>query len=544
MKLDYKVDDSWSLGHRRPRRMRRHVLAMSVCAVVTFIGYTKYSSEQQPQDESSWSIPGGVMAAYPVLDTPQRIKKPTPGNAAPADTPPTDSAAAVDTTPGNDETFRIAALGDNALDDRASDNNADTLATDAEYEILKETDAQTATNDLDTDWQKVAVKNGDSMARIFKRLGLSPRQLHEIMQLGDVTQALKSLRPGQELLFDLDEKDERTMLRALQYAPDSEHQLIVERTDNGYQAELADADLTTRVRAAAATIDSSLFLAGQAAGLSDNLIMQLVKIYGWDIDFVMDIRKGDQFSVIFKETYRDGTKIKDGPIIAAEFQNRGRTLRAVRYTTPDGRTDYYADDGRSMRKAFLRTPMDVYRISSHFDPDRRHPVMNTIRAHKGTDYAAPTGTPIKASGDGRISHLGRKGGYGNTIIIQHGGRYSTLYAHMSRFARGLRQGSRVEQGQTIGHVGSTGLATGPHLHYEFRINGVHKNPVKVELPKAESIPEKLQADFKQSTRPLLAELDKLERYDGRLEVADHQVDDKVLLALGESATADGDSGTR
>ncbi|MDZ7737127.1 MAG: peptidoglycan DD-metalloendopeptidase family protein [Gammaproteobacteria bacterium] len=236
------------------------------------------------------------------------------------------------------------------------------------------------------------------------------------------------------------------------------------------------------------------------------------------------------------------SKVKDGPIIAAEFQNRGRTLRAVRYTTPDGRTDYYADDGRSMRKAFLRTPMDVYRISSHFDPNRRHPVMNTIRAHKGTDYAAPTGTPIKASGDGRIIHIGRKGGYGNAIILKHGGRYTTLYGHMSRFAEGLHNGSRVEQGQTIGYVGSTGLATGPHLHYEFRVNGVHKDPVKVELPKADSIPEKLQADFKQSTQPLLAELDELERYDGELEVADHQVDDRVMLAIGEPA--DGDSKTR
>ncbi|MDZ7736715.1 MAG: LysM-like peptidoglycan-binding domain-containing protein [Gammaproteobacteria bacterium] len=213
--------------------------------------------------------------------------------------------------------------------------------------------------DLDTDWQTVSVKSGDSMALIFKRLGLSPRQLYEIMQLGEVTQALKKLRPGQELLFDIDDSGEQTMLKALQYDPDSLHQLTVQRTDDGYEAELAEAELTTRVRAASATIDSSLFLAGQAVGMSDNLIMQLVAIYGWDIDFVLDIRKGDQFSVIFEETYRDGAKIKDGPIIAAEFINQDRTIRAVRYVHPDGKIEYYAENGDNMRKAFIRTPLDV-----------------------------------------------------------------------------------------------------------------------------------------------------------------------------------------
>jgi len=508
---------------------------MAICAVVTFAGYAQFSDRQDSEGDSTWSMPGGAMAAYPVID---------PG---PVDTTPPKPPAAVtngggdaEADTGERESFQVAALSPPQQLQSEPETGPDTLVEDAEYAILAQPE-QPHETDLETDWHKVSVQSGDNMAQIFKRLGLSPTQLHKIMQLGEVTESLKKLRPGQELLFDLDEQGQRTMLRALRYDPDNLHQLTVQRTDDGFEAELAKAELTSRVRAAAATIDSSLFLAGQAVGLSDNLIMQLVAIYGWDIDFVLDIRKGDQFSLIFQETYRDGVKIKDGPIIAAEFRNRDRTIRAVRYVHPDGKVEYYAENGDNMRKAFIRTPLDVYRISSHFNPNRKHPVLNRIRAHQGTDYAARTGTPVKATGDGRVDHLGRKGGYGNTIILQHGGRYSTLYGHLSRYARGLRHGSRVEQGQIIGYVGSTGLATGPHLHYEFRVNGVHKNPVTVNLPKADRIPDKLRADFMQSTRPLLAELDRLERYEGRLEIADHPIDKNLLMALHKDA---GEQSTR
>lgn len=553
MKLDYKANKSHRgiNRQRRPRRVHRHILAMAVCAVLTFVGYTKFNSSQEPEAEASWSMPGGVMAAYPVLDsshsnTTATARTRTDTESADQDMPDED----VQTTAANEATslgssFQVAALTPIPEAHAGTEPGADSLAEDAEFEILKEEPAEsTAATDLDTDWRTVSVKNGDSMALIFKRLGLSPRDLHEIMQLGKVTEALKNLRPGQELLFDIEEQDDRVMLKALQYDPDNLHQLTVQRTEDGYEAELADAELTTRVRAASATINSSLFLAGKSAGMSDNLIMQMVAIYGWDIDFILDIRQGDQFSVIFQETYRDGEKIKDGPIIAAEFRNRDRVLRAVRYVHPDGQADYYSADGTSMRKAFLRTPLDVFRISSHFNPGRKHPVLNRIRAHKGTDYAAPTGTPIKASGDGRIVHIGRKGGYGNAIIIKHGGRYSTLYGHMSRFARRLHNGSRVSQGQVIGYVGSTGLATGPHLHYEFRVDGVHKNPVTVELPKADNVPKKLLADFREHADPMLAELDKLERYDGHLQVADHQVGRDVLLALRGNTAADQEAAVR
>ncbi|MCG8379287.1 MAG: M23 family metallopeptidase, partial [Proteobacteria bacterium] len=199
----------------------------------------------------------------------------------------------------------------------------------------------------------------------------------------------------------------------------------------------------------------------------------------------------------------------EGPIVAAEFINRETPLRAIRYTHPDGRTDYYADNGDAMRKAFLRTPVNFTRISSRFNLKRKHPILNKIRAHKGVDYAAPTGTPIKATGDGTVILAGRKGGYGRTVILKHGGKYSTVYAHLHRYAKGVRKGKRVKQGQIIGYVGRSGLATGPHLHYEFRVHGVHRNPLTVKLPKVESIHQDALVKFKKTITPMLTELDRI-----------------------------------
>ena len=235
--------------------------------------------------------------------------------------------------------------------------------------------------------------------------------------------------------------------------------------------------------------------------------MNLAGIFAWDIDFVLDIRQGDQFSVIFEEFWRDGARVAEGEILAAEFVNQGERYRALRYEVPDGRVDYFTPDGRSVRKAFVRAPLAFSRISSNFNPRRRHPKLNTIRAHKGVDYAAPTGTPVKAAGDGKIIFRGRKGGYGNTVIVQHGGNITTLYAHLSRFSK-RRNGSRVGQGQVIGYVGATGLATGPHLHYEYRRHGVHLNPRTVKLPDAEPLAADLRADFDAHARSLLQQLDR------------------------------------
>src|SRR5690606_8999658 len=254
-------------------------------------------------------------------------------------------------------------------------------------------------------------------------------------------------------------------------------------------------------------IESSLFLAAKRAGLSHNLTMDLANVFGYDIDFAMDIRKGDSFEVVYEEKTIDGERVGTGNILAARFTNRGKNYTAVRYTNKQGNTSYYTADGNSLRKAFIRTPVDFARISSRFSAGRKHPILNKIRAHKGVDYAAPRGTPIKAAGDGRIELAGRRGGYGNTVIIQHGNRYKTLYGHMQGFAKGIKTGSPVKQGQIIGYIGTTGLSTGPHLHYEFQVNGVHVDPLSQKVPMADPIAKNERQRFLQQSQPLIARMD-------------------------------------
>ena len=352
-------------------------------------------------------------------------------------------------------------------------------------------------------WESLKVESGDNLSLIFNRLNISPAVLQEIMSLGKKVDVLKRLMPDHEMRFQIEDGE----LAAMQYDVNLTETLNISRQEDAYAAETIKTELETRVNESTGIITDSLFLTAQRAGLPDNLIMQLVELYGWDIDFALDIREGDRFHVIYEEKYKDGVKVQDGPILAAEFINRDKPYFAVRYTQPDGYTYYYNQDGFSMRKAFLRTPLKFSRISSGFSLARKHPILNKIRAHRGVDYAAPMGTPVKATGDGTISFIGTKGGYGRVIILRHGEKYSTLYGHLSRYARGLNSGARVKQGQIIGYVGMSGLATGPHLHYEFRIHGVHYNPLTVELPKAIGIPKEIMADFKTKTLPLLAKLD-------------------------------------
>ncbi|NHA14229.1 peptidoglycan DD-metalloendopeptidase family protein [Thioalkalivibrio sp. XN279] len=237
--------------------------------------------------------------------------------------------------------------------------------------------------------------------------------------------------------------------------------------------------------------------------------MRLAGIYAWDIDFALEIRRDDWFAVVYEEIWQDGAKLRDGEIVAAEFSNQGRSFRAVRFPDEDGRASYYTPEGDSMRKAFLRAPVDFTRVSSNFNPNRLHPVLKTKRPHRGVDYAARTGTPIMAAGDGKVISAGTQGGYGKTVVLQHGGNVTTLYAHMSRIGSNAKVGRRVKQGDIIGYVGATGLASGPHLHYEYRVNGVHKNPRTVDLPKAEPVPAARRAEFAAAVAPLIAELDRL-----------------------------------
>ena len=330
----------------------------------------------------------------------------------------------------------------------------------------------------------VVVKRGDTLSAIFDRLGIYP-DLARILKTRKDRKALARIYPGQELLFSI--RDNHLERLELVHSPASS--LVYLRDGDSFVAQTLHRSLDTILQFASGNIDSSLYLAAHRAGMSDALIQDLVHIFRWDIDFAHDLRVGDSFAILYEKLLLDGEDVGDGKIAAAEFINKGITYRAYRYTDENGHTDYYTLEGQSLHKTFLRTPVELARISSYFNPRRRHPILNIVRAHKGIDYAAPTGTPIKATGAGRVIYRGTKGQYGKMIVLRHGNIYTTLYAHMSKYARGTRVGNTVKQGQTIGYVGSTGLSTGPHLHYEFRVNGVHRNPLKVKLPQTKSLPQ-------------------------------------------------------
>jgi len=363
------------------------------------------------------------------------------------------------------------------------------------------------------EWKTLTVRSGDTLASLFDRLGLGRELIHQLVRSGSAGKRLDRIYPGDTIRVGFSPDGGVTQVV---YAFASDKRAVFEAQAEGFTSRIVEDPLERRIEYASGMIDSSLFLAGGRAGLTDRLIMELVSVFGWDIDFALDIRRGDRFSVVYESLFRNGERVRNGDIVAAEFVNQGRVYRAVRYSTAGGDTDYYAPDGTSMRKAFLRTPVKFSRITSGFGR-RKHPILGTWRNHHGVDYAARTGTPVRATGDGRITYRGRNGGYGNFIEIRHGGRYSTAYAHLNGFVRGQHTGSYVEQGEIIGYVGSTGRSTGPHLHYEFRVNGVHRNPLRVEFPSSDPVPEEELARFREHTRPLLAQLDTLHRFYARLD---------------------------
>ncbi len=352
------------------------------------------------------------------------------------------------------------------------------------------------------------IKSGDSLARIFREFGLSAGLLHRIVNSGKPAKQLARIKPGQVLHIHRDDKERFT---ELVYEINPAKTLRVKQHNAGFTSELVQREVESRKAEGSGIIESSLFESAQKAGLSDALTMKLAGIFGWDIDFALGIRSGDRFSVIYSEQWLDGEKLKDGPILAAEFTSRGKVYRAVKFEDAKGNVGYYTPDGKQMKKTFLRTPVRFSRISSKFTKRRWHPVLKRMRSHKGVDYAAPTGTPVKAAGAGKISFVGRKGGYGKAIFIKHEGSYTTVYGHLSRYAKGICKGKSIRQGQLIGYVGSTGLASGPHLHYEFRVNGKHKDPLKVTFAPAAPINKKYLPAFRKATHPLLARLDSLKR---------------------------------
>ena len=353
---------------------------------------------------------------------------------------------------------------------------------------------------------RVIVESGSSLSGIFEQLDLGHSLLMSILEQDRESRRFTQLKAGQELVFNFDRSGDLESISS-QLSP-LERIEIARDVQSGRYQFAKHVQETTQVEATASgVIDNSLLGATQAAGMPYKLALDMANVFAYDIDFARDIRTGDSFEVVYEQKMLDDQVVGTGNILAARFTNKGKTLTAVRYTDKSGQTSYYNSDGTSSRRAFIRTPVDFSRISSKFNPGRRHPVLNKIRAHKGVDYAAPTGTPIKATGNGKIAFVGNKNGYGKTIIIQHGGKYRTLYAHMNGFAKGMRNGSTVTQGQIIGYVGMTGLATGPHLHYEFHVNGSHVNPLSHKLPTADPVAKSEMARFKQATQPYLAMLD-------------------------------------
>ncbi len=353
-------------------------------------------------------------------------------------------------------------------------------------------------------WTFVEVRSGQTLERIFRDLGLSARLLHEVVNLDPQTRSLARIRPGDVFGFELDDDGELLALRA---DLDDESWLIIERGESGLTSRVENRALETRLVEASGIISSSLFNAAKVAGLSDSMTMRLANLFGWDIDFAMDIRSGDRFALVYEEIWRDGEYLRDGAILAARFVNQGDRFEAIRFDAGNG-PDFFSADGRPMRKAFLRAPLNFTRVTSDFNPRRFHPITRQVRPHNGTDYGAPTGTPVWAAGDGRVIRSAFNNVNGNYIFIQHGNNVITRYLHLAR--RDVRQGDRVRQGQTIGTVGMTGLATGPHLHYEFLVDGVHRNPRTVALPEAEPLPAELMEDFRRIGAPLLAQLDSLQ----------------------------------
>ncbi|WP_223445716.1 MULTISPECIES: peptidoglycan DD-metalloendopeptidase family protein [Pseudomonas] len=352
--------------------------------------------------------------------------------------------------------------------------------------------------------REVTVAKGDTLSTLFEKVGLPATSVTDILASDKQAKQFTQLKRGQKLEFELGPDGQLTSLHSK--VSDLET-ITLSKNDKGYTFNRITAKPTVRSAYVHGVINSSLSQSAARAGLSHSLTMDMASVFGYDVDFAQDIRQGDEFDVIYEQKVVNGKAVGNGPILSARFTNRGKTYTAVRYTNKQGNSSYYTADGNSMRKAFIRTPVDFARISSKFSMGRKHPILNKIRAHKGVDYAAPRGTPIKAAGDGKVLLAGRRGGYGNTVVLQHGNTYTTLYGHMQGFAKGVKTGGTVKQGQVIGYIGTTGLSTGPHLHYEFQVNGVHVDPLGQKVAMADPISKGERARFLAQSQPLMARMD-------------------------------------
>lgn len=353
-------------------------------------------------------------------------------------------------------------------------------------------------------WDRITIRSGQSLDGIFRQQGFSANTLHRIMTLNDDTKRLKKIRPGD--LFEFQRYEDGSLQR-MRYAVDEAHYLIVELNGQQAIASTEPRDINSQITETSGTITSSLFVAGKQAGLGDGMVMKLANLFGWDIDFVLDIREGDRFFLVYEKIYRDGSFLRDGEITGATFVNQGERFQALRFDVDD-QIQYFSPDGHNMRKAFLRAPLSFSYVSSSFNPKRYHPILKRVKAHNGIDYRAPKGTPVYTAGDGKVIRSAYTKYNGHHVFVQHANSIVTKYLHFTK--RTVKQGQRVKQGQVIGYVGATGLAEAPHLHYEFLLNGVHRNPRTVSLPKADSLEESQIAAFQQTVAPVLTQLSRLE----------------------------------
>ena len=351
-------------------------------------------------------------------------------------------------------------------------------------------------------WRNEHVQRGDTVAELLHRLNVEDAAASEFLRTSQAAESFRHLAPGKTVQAETGADGSLLVLR---YLNASGSQILIEKSTGskaGFRISLLPPQLEQRLVMRTGVIKTTLFDATDEAGLPDTTASQLADIFGGDIDFHRDLRKGDKFSVSYEVTYSNGEPVRNGRIQAAEFVNQGKAYRVVFFQSDSTHGDYYTPDGKSVRKAFLRSPVEFSRISSGFTSARFHPILQKWRAHKGVDYAAPMGTKVKVTADGTVEFAGKQGGYGNVIMVNHQGRYSTVYGHLSRFASGLHRGQHVSQGEIIGYVGMTGWATGPHLHYEFRIDGQQTDPLRVALPNATPISTSQKAAFEEATRKL------------------------------------------
>ncbi|MDV6340732.1 peptidoglycan DD-metalloendopeptidase family protein [Nitrosomonas sp. Is24] len=367
---------------------------------------------------------------------------------------------------------------------------------------IPEAIAETQANQ--TFWRQENIRRGDTIAAILNRLDVSNQDSTDFLQAARGSRAMRQLKPGQTVYAQTTADGE---LLTLRYFFGNEELFLMEKTDDAFKMTEQSVELDTRVHMKSGEINSSLFAATDNAGIPNNIAMQLTEIFASEIDFYRDLRQGDRFTVVYETFANDnGKRAKTGRVLAAEFVNKGKSHQAIYFKAFNGADGYYTPAGESLRKAFLLSPLTFSRVSSGFTNARFHPILKEWRAHRGIDYAAPTGTPVKATASGIVAFSGSQKGYGNLVVLKHNGKYETAYGHLSRFASGMSKGKRISQGDVIGYVGSTGMATGPHLHYELRIDGVQRDPTNVVLPSAPPIAKRDLNTFQKETHALVARL--------------------------------------